>query len=627
MSYTNNFGYAIYLYIYVRHANTDQSYSGTMHYSFTAYTRHYLAESTANSVTTWNSSGVTYPAYLIGKGTVKNTFVNPQSLTTINFVQSYTPTGDELGSWDASQNADGTVTAYALSDGVSVTVSGNGSQIFGYGALTLLWNMNVTTITGLSNINTLMVTQFWYTFYSFKGTSLSGLESWNTNKVTLIQGLIYSCPNLTSVYLYWTTPVVTTISNMFAYCASLQTVQIYSLNTKNCTSMTSFFYSVPKLKTITVGSNFTRMGNGTTNLTDFPNPANYTGTIPNDAIAAGWRNVSTGTVYDYTAVPNLTYATYRIYGSDGRPTLATHGEESTTSYTSVSDNGSYYYVPYWLATGNMRASVSGTVLRSITKIETRSSYSPSGNEDYSWDASLYKDGRVHCYITGTELIIAGDGSGYIDLGQYASYTFGFLPNLTHIIAPHLNFYNNTGSNFPTTAKTTTFYWLCANSPNVQEIDISGLDFRNIPNYYWYCYVNSRSISDNVATTTMLTKLSKITVGDGYKVDCAGPVPEPTSGVTVVPSDGSVFDGSWHDETGVSYTAGSYNTDTTVTAPSFSNYIAHVYTAYIPYQEPLPTRSVWKVYNGTEWVQVEPQYYNGTSWVSLQGAAYNGSEWT
>jgi len=58
--------------------------------------------------------------------------------------------------------------------------------------------------------------------------------------------------------------------------------------------------------------------------------------------------------------------------------------------------------------------VPAATLRAITRIETRDSY--SGTANYSWDASLYEDSRVHCYINGTTLIIAGNGSGYIDLG-------------------------------------------------------------------------------------------------------------------------------------------------------------------------------------------------------------------
>jgi hypothetical protein len=62
---------------------------------------------------------------------------------------------------------------------------------------------------------------------------------------------------------------------------------------------------------ITVGSNFTRMGSGSTNLINFPDPSHFT-TIYGSSIPAGsvlldkWRSITTGVEYTYDNVPNLT---------------------------------------------------------------------------------------------------------------------------------------------------------------------------------------------------------------------------------------------------------------------------------------------------------------------------------
>lgn len=60
---------------------------------------------------------------------------------------------------------------------------------------------------------------------------------------------------------------------------------------------------------------------------------------------------------------------------------------------------------------------------SITEIDIVDSYTPTGNETDSWDASEAKDGSVMCYVTGTKLTLAGNGSGCIYANIDASYTF------------------------------------------------------------------------------------------------------------------------------------------------------------------------------------------------------------
>lgn len=60
---------------------------------------------------------------------------------------------------------------------------------------------------------------------------------------------------------------------------------------------------------------------------------------------------------------------------------------------------------------------------SITEIEIVDSYTPTGNETASWDASEAKDGSVVAYVTGTKLTIAGNGTGCIYVNNDASATF------------------------------------------------------------------------------------------------------------------------------------------------------------------------------------------------------------
>ena len=49
----------------------------------------------------------------------------------------------------------------------------------------------------------------------------------------------------------------------------------------------------------------------------------------------------------------------------------------------------------------------------VTSITLLDSYTPTGNETETWDASAALDGSVMCYMNGTDLIMAGNGSGRI----------------------------------------------------------------------------------------------------------------------------------------------------------------------------------------------------------------------
>ena len=59
---------------------------------------------------------------------------------------------------------------------------------------------------------------------------------------------------------------------------------------------------------------------------------------------------------------------------------------------------------------------------SITEIGIVDSYTILGNETASWDASAAKDGSVMCYVTGTKLTIAGNGSGCIYVDGYCTFS-------------------------------------------------------------------------------------------------------------------------------------------------------------------------------------------------------------
>lgn len=65
-----------------------------------------------------------------------------------------------------------------------------------------------------------------------------------------------------------------------------------------------------------------------------------------------------------------------------------------------------------------------TVTRaSITTIDIKDSYTPTGTVTSQWDASAAKDGSITCYVEGTKLTIAGNGSGKIAANADSRYAF------------------------------------------------------------------------------------------------------------------------------------------------------------------------------------------------------------
>ena len=67
----------------------------------------------------------------------------------------------------------------------------------------------------------------------------------------------------------------------------------------------------------------------------------------------------------------------------------------------------------------------------ITKITLMDKYVPTGSETESWNCDVDNKGKIKCYITGTELIIAGNGKGKLKANEDSSYMFsgGTFPDV------------------------------------------------------------------------------------------------------------------------------------------------------------------------------------------------------
>lgn len=168
------------------------------------------------------------------------------TITSINVVSSYQPTGNETESWDASAAGDGSVMAYL--NGTELTIAGNDSgMVFmnpnAYSAFASFTAL--TTVTNADVFDTSRTTSMAGLFNNCKAlTTVNGLEKWDTSLVTSMSGLFLYCGELTSVDLTnWKTPSLQHMSHMFLDNMKLTSVgDLSGWDTSNVLEMTNMFY-------------------------------------------------------------------------------------------------------------------------------------------------------------------------------------------------------------------------------------------------------------------------------------------------------------------------------------------------------------------------------------------------
>lgn len=133
-----------------------------------------------------------------------------------------------------------------------------------------------------------------------------------------------------------------------------------------------------------------------------------------------------------------------------------------------------------------------TVTRSIiTEIEIMDSYTPDESTTIvdSWDASAIKDGSITCYVIGTKLIIAGNGSGKIALNESAKYTFCDGVNWTDTFNNVTSIVGLSLFDLSSTKDITGFFYYMTNLESVNGIEL--WDTSSIENMgIVFCYCSS-----------------------------------------------------------------------------------------------------------------------------------------
>ena len=287
-------------------------------------------------------------------------------ITEIELADSYTPTGEETESWDASAAGDRSVMAYIT--GTKLTLAGNGSG--GICANTLAFsafsNFNCTAaIAGLELLDTASTTTMSGIFSGCSSLTSLDLSGFDTSSVTNMGGAFSGCSSLTSLDLSsFDTSAVTSMSTMFYSCSSLTSLDLSSFDTSSVTDM-SFMFAGCRFSQVTLGKAFSFVG----------------------------ENCAINSKGDLWTVAD----TNEIYTPEE---LCTLQRKVATTYIAEYSNR--------LAAGNTWYK-GNTAKSKITEINLLTSYTPTGKETESWDASAFSMGGVNAYITGTKLILAGKG--------------------------------------------------------------------------------------------------------------------------------------------------------------------------------------------------------------------------
>ena len=114
---------------------------------------------------------------------------------------------------------------------------------------------SLSSITGISNLNTSEVTNMEYMFYHCDALDSLDLSNFDTSNVTSMNSMFYYCESLTSLDLSnFDTSNVTSMNLMFIFCESLTSLNISKFNTEKVTSMTNMFCGCSSLKTLDLSS-------------------------------------------------------------------------------------------------------------------------------------------------------------------------------------------------------------------------------------------------------------------------------------------------------------------------------------------------------------------------------------
>lgn len=173
------------------------------------------------------------------------------TITTINIVDSYTPSTTPTDYWDASVAQDGSIMCYV--EETVLTIAGNGSgkimanedsnYVFGGLSTTKDYFTSVTAINGLTLLDTSNATTMTFMLQRLSKIETLDLSNFNTINVTNMRGMLQLCESMTNLIFgeNFKTNNVTNMTYMFNKCYSLTTIDLDNWDTSNLTDASYMF--------------------------------------------------------------------------------------------------------------------------------------------------------------------------------------------------------------------------------------------------------------------------------------------------------------------------------------------------------------------------------------------------
>ena len=539
----------------------------------TGYTPKELASVTRTETRTYVAvKPIIAPTLAENDSWYKGTTAKP-TITKISLVDSYTATGNETESWDASAAQDGSIMAYV--NGTELTVAGNGAgkiyanknsacAFFDSGFLTTgdldatKTFAGVSEFDGLNLLDTSRVTNMLGMFAGCASLKNLDLSKFDTSKVTDMMGMFGYCQSLTSLNVSsFDTSQVANMYGAFAYCKALTDLDVSNFNTSKVTNMSGVFGQCENLATLDIS------GWDTSSVTDMMGMFVDCKKLQTVKLGKDFKFVGAN---GYLPEPDSS----SIPGADGK----WYDKKDNSAYTSAelagvtrTDTRTYMALPTLTLAPNSSWYKGNADKSSVTKISFVDSYTATGSETESWDASAAQDGSVMAYLNGTELTIAGNGSGKICANADFSFAFcdaGIMgdDSFNEEKDVYLALSEIEGIDLLDTSRVTNMMGTFAYCPSLTSLDLSGWDTSKVTNMYATFILcmgltdlnmsgwDTSSVTDMMGMFEECTMLQTVTLGKDFQFvgKAASDGTDATYGYLPTPSSENIpgADGKWYD---------------------------------------------------------------------------------
>ena len=344
------------------------------------------------------------------------------------------------------------------------------------------WMRNLTSITGLSYLNTENVTTMYSMFEGCNNLTSLDVSHFNTAKVTNMSWMFYECSGLTSLNLSsFNTANVTSMYNMFYGC-KMTNLDLSKFNTAKVTNMGGMFYRCSNLTTIYAGSGWST--NAVTNSSNM-----FYGCTK---LVGGQ-----GTTYNSSHVDKA-YA--HIDGGSNNPGYFTEFKEAYACYTSSNKTLTFYY-------DGLRSSRTGTT------------YDLNEGED---NPGWYTDGT---YANVTKVVFNSSFANarptstrlwFVLMSNLTSFTGLSYLNTENVTTMQSMFYGcNKFTSFDVshfnTANVTNMNGMFLNCTSLTSLDLSNFNTSKVTNMYGLLYGCTSLTSVNLSSfnTSNVTKMGNM----------------------------------------------------------------------------------------------------------------------